>query len=126
MNLILLDPLDANKAEGSTTTTYTLPPNDRRSKHIISHLKKTEGSSVKVGFPDSGEVGLASVGISTSTGAVMLVPLSFSSPPPLPAISLIIGMPHPEAIRRLFPILGSLGLDSGEAVHEGGSDDGAR
>ena len=114
MNLILLSNTDESTAQVESSSgfvlvdeanlnpnpnSYTLPAKDRRTKHIVNHLKAV-GSTVKVGIKATGQVGIADVKTNPS-GDITLIVRDLAFPPHLPSIDLIIGMPHPDAIRKV-------------------------
>ena len=122
MNLILLKQSEyrriTKQAFGShvdfkdlrVTGVVDLPPNDERTKHIRSHLKKMPGDKVSVGLirPDGGCRGKASV-FELQNGGIRLVPHAETmiASPRLPEITLILAVPFPSRLKYLWPVMAS-------------------
>ena len=106
MNLILLKQSELS----ADTGVVDLPPNDERTKHIRSHLKKMPGDKVSVGLirPDGGCRGKASV-FELQNGALRLVPHAETmiASPRLPEITLILAVPFPSRLKYLWPVMAS-------------------
>lgn len=131
MNLILLQQAEAEAAaeDGS----LLLPAGDRRAQHIVSVLKPEPDATVRVGILN-GNVGRAGVCLA-GDGSVRLLfdgevaaagggsgaggpsgfpgPLAVSlsaSPPEPPHIELLLAMPRPKVMMRLWSWLAQLGV----------------
>lgn len=101
MNLILLEPGELDPAGGVTVT-------GPRAAHLTSVLRVTSGQPVRVGVVD-GPVG---VGIVTHVhdDAVRLACTFSTDIPPRPAVDLLLAMPRPKVLRRLWAQLAALGV----------------
>ncbi|CAE7221324.1 nucI [Symbiodinium pilosum] len=116
MNLVLL--LAAEVEEINNTGFVLLPTTDRRAKHIATVLKPTSGATIRVGCVGVG-VGRAGVQVledgqvclsvagknSEASGNLRLSPL-----PPQPHVELLLAMPRPKVMMRLWSVLSQLGL----------------
>lgn len=102
MNLIIL------KSE-ELSPDNTLKLSDRRFTHIIKVLKAKIGQSLKIGILDS------SIGtgiIIAITENYVLLNCSFNlEPPPKPNFDLILALPRPKVIKRLWAPLAQLGVN---------------
>lgn len=80
----------------------------RRAKHIHSILKATPGKKVRVGIIN----GARGSGIITESEPehVAMETEFISSPPPEPAIDILLALPRPLVMKRLWSILPSLGI----------------
>lgn len=101
MNLIVLEP-----AELSTSGEVTLV--DARAAHIVGVLRATVGQPVRVGVLD-GPLGTATV-TAISDGGVTLRCTLEASPPPVPPVDLLLALPRPKVLRRLWAQLAALGV----------------
>lgn len=100
MNLILLESGELH--EGAVTVQGT------RAKHLIRVLRVVEGQAVRVGLLD-GPVGTGTV-VSISDGQVDLR-CAFEGRPRLrPAVDLLLALPRPKVMRRLWAQLAALGV----------------
>jgi RsmE family RNA methyltransferase len=101
VNLLLFEP-DEVRPDG--TVTLTGP----RARHLLSVLNVEPAQSVRVGLLD-GPLGTAAV-LSTSAGEVTLgCAFDPSAPPPSP-IDLLLALPRPKVLRRLWSQLAALGV----------------
>jgi RsmE family RNA methyltransferase len=80
---------------------------DRRAAHIIKVLKVSSGDSIRIGILDgpcgTGEItGISRSGVELSC--------RFDATPPLPTIDLLLAVPRPKVMRRLWAQLASLGV----------------
>ena len=101
MNLILLrdDELDE---------TGTVVLTDRRAWHAIDVLKVTEGDDVRVGRLN-GPLGRGVVTARTADRVALQCQFS-TSPPPRPRIDLVLALPRPKVLKRLWAQLAALGV----------------
>ncbi|CAE7851234.1 nucI [Symbiodinium necroappetens] len=107
MNLVLL--LCQEVEEINKTGFVLLPATDRRARHIVTVLKPTPGSTIRVGCVGVG-VGRASV-VVLERGEVRLTgQLSLSATPSQPHVELLLAMPRPKVMMRLWSVLAQLGL----------------
>ena len=100
MNLILLEPADMN---GSDRATLTGP----RARHVIDVLKATTGQMVRIGMLN-GPFGAGTV-TAIGDGAVSLT-CAFEAIPPRPRVDLLLALPRPKVLRRLWAQLAALGV----------------
>ena len=94
-----------------------LDSKDERYKHIRKHLRKSDGDSVRIGIinDSTGTATLRQKGSQKEEEGeheitleeLKLVPLD----PNLPKVDLILGMMQPQTLKRLWPVLASLGLN---------------
>lgn len=100
MNLILLEP-DEIQADGSALLTGP------RARHVREVLRASPGEEIRVGVVD-GPLGTATVvedgrelRLRCALGAVI---------PPVPRVDLLLALPRPKVMNRLWPVLASLGV----------------
>jgi len=101
MNIILL--FDKDFVSQSTVRLE-----DRRHHHILSILKATKGSILKVGMLN-GERGVAEAISITQKDIMLDVTLNQPPPPPLP-LNLILAFPRPKILRRVIQCCSSMGV----------------
>lgn len=92
---------------------------DPRYLHIVRHLKKQCGESVRVGFLHGGPIGEANVTkivqnrCKTKDNITLKVqPDSLRAPPPRPLVRLLLGVPFPRVVKQLWPVLASFAVES--------------
>ena len=101
MNLIILDPAEVN---GSGDVTLT----DSRAAHLADVLKVTPGQTVRVGLLD-GPRGTAVV--TTTDGRRVAMRCVFDDgAPERPRVDLLLALPRPKVMRRLWAQLAALGV----------------
>jgi len=107
MNLVLIKPEERSTDTGAVD----LPPNDERTVHILSHLNKTTGDTVSVGFVDSVEgCKCKAIVLQRRNGGVRLVPKPKTivrSSARLPRITLVLAVPFPARLKYLWPVIAS-------------------
>ena len=101
MNLILLDERD-RRDSGLVTLT------DARAAHLLGVLKVTPGQTVRVGSLD-GPLGVGTVE-SAADGRVTLRCAFEAEAPPRPRVDLLLALPRPKVMRRLWAQLAALGV----------------
>lgn len=101
MNLILLDERDA-PGLGQVTLS------DARAAHLLNVLKVTPGHSVRVGMID-GPLGVGTV-VSAADGRVTLRCVFEPATPPRPRVDVLLALPRPKVMRRLWAQLSALGV----------------
>lgn len=100
MNLILLEP-DEIRLDGMALLTGP------RARHVREILKAPEGEEIRVGVLD-GPTGTATV---TEDGDPLRLQCTLSdNVPPVPRVDLLLAMPRPKVMNRLWPVLASLGV----------------
>jgi RsmE family RNA methyltransferase len=101
LNLILIEP-DELAADGLVTL------RDGRAVHLVSVLNATPGKTVRIGLLDGpfGSGAVAAIG----DGAVTLACTFEPTLPPRPAIDLLLAVPRPKVLRRLWAQLAALGV----------------
>lgn len=101
MNLILLDEGDGL---GSSLVTIS----DARAAHLLNVLKVAPGQAVRVGLLD-GPLGVGTVE-STENGRVTLRCVFDAGAPPRPRVDVLLALPRPKVMRRLWAQLAALGV----------------
>ncbi len=101
MNIILLAPSEI-RADGVADVANV------RAKHMISVLKVGVGSEVRVGVID-GPVGTATVA-GLGDGRVTLQCALEKAAPPRPRVDILLALPRPKVMRRLWAPLAELGV----------------
>ena len=100
MNLILLEP-DEIAADGAAILS------GGRARHVREVLKAVPGEAIRVGMID-GPMGVATV---MEDGKELRLHCVFSGErPPIPRVDLLLAMPRPKVMNRLWPVLASLGV----------------
>jgi len=100
VNLILIDP-----AELASDGTVTL--RDARGRHVQQVLKAAPGTTVRIGLIDG------PLGVGTITDAAedsVALQCAFGETPPRPAVDLLLALPRPKVMRRLWAQLSALGV----------------
>jgi 16S rRNA (uracil1498-N3)-methyltransferase len=100
MNLILLEPEEV-AADGKATLI------GKRARHVREVLKAAPGEVIHVGVVD-GPIGTATV-LEDSKQLHLSCTLS-KEIPPVPRVDLLLAMPRPKVMNRLWPVLASLGV----------------
>ncbi len=102
MNLILLEPSDFVRGGVAALT-------GRRARHIREVLKASPGQILRVGMLD-GPKGTGKVLESNEQGATLECLLD-AEPPAPSGLSLLLALPRPKVMKRLWSVLASFGLD---------------
>lgn len=100
MNLILLEP-------GEIQTDGTALLSDDRARHIRDVLRAAPGASLRIGVVE-GPLGRAKV--VALAPAVQLECHLAGATPPRPPVELLLAMPRPKVMKRLWPVLAALGV----------------
>jgi 16S rRNA (uracil1498-N3)-methyltransferase len=100
VNLILLEPDEARKE------TVTL--SDARAAHLVKVLRVASGQRVRIGILD-GPLGTGVVA-GIGDGSVQLQCTFEEQVPPRPAVDLLLALPRPKVMRRLWAQLAALGV----------------
>ncbi len=98
MNLVLFEPSEL---------TTPLPRTDPRALHILNILRRAEGDTFDAGLVN-GPLGKATVA-SITPEALTLTFVRGASPSPLPATTLLIGLPRPQTARDILRDATTLG-----------------
>lgn len=101
MNLILIDPSELDAAGSARLC-------GPRAAHLRDVLKVSVGDDVRVGVID-GRRGAGTVA-SVGADAVVLRCLLDAAPPPRPRVDLLLAVPRPKVMRRLWAQLAALGV----------------
>ena len=101
MNLILLEPGEVDAAGGARLT-------DGRAAHIAGVLRATAGQQVRVGLFD-GPFGLGTV-TGIDAGTVSMQCVFDGATPERPRVDLLLALPRPKVMRRLWSQLAALGV----------------
>jgi RsmE family RNA methyltransferase len=103
VNLILLEPGEV-EPDGYARLT------DARAGHIVTVLRATAGRQIRVGLVD-GPLGTATVSSVGEPGAPVELRCVFDGPvPERPPIDLLLALPRPKVLRRLWAQLTALGV----------------
>jgi RsmE family RNA methyltransferase len=100
MNLLLLEPHEV-APDGSATVAGP------RAAHLTIVLGAGPGRQVRVGIV-GGPVGLGTVTVAGSSSVTL--DCVFDGTPPRPCVDLMLALPRPKALKRLWPQLASLGV----------------
>ncbi len=101
MNLILLEP-------GETQASGEVHLSDARAAHIRSVLRATPGQSVRVGITD-GPLGTGVVTRTTADGVTLACAFE-ATIPAAPLVDLLLAVPRPKILRRLWAQVAALGV----------------
>jgi RsmE family RNA methyltransferase len=100
VNLILFEPSELS-ADGHVTVC------DERSRHLLGVLHVQPADTVRAGVID----GLAGTATVTAIGSdSVTLSCSFTEPLPRPRIDLLLALPRPKVLRRLWAQLSALGV----------------
>ena len=110
MNLILVerDELDATD-RGASLVRLARAPRDTRAAHLLDVLTVTPGQQVRVGIVD-GPLGTGIVTAITDTDVALRCEFE-GQPPARPRVDLLLALPRPKVLRRLWAQLAALGVD---------------
>ncbi|AWI09366.1 16S rRNA (uracil(1498)-N(3))-methyltransferase [Ereboglobus luteus] len=107
MNLILFTPDDFSTASRDAVT---LAKNDARAAHIIGVLRRRPGDTFDAGLVN-GPRGKGTLSGIASDGAISLAfAWDKTEPPPLPPVTLVIGLPRPQTARKILNEATALGV----------------
>ena len=101
MNLLILEPEELDDAAGVTV-------GGPRAAHLVNVLKVTPGQTVRVGLLD-GAHGVAAV-TAIAPGRVSLRCSFDATLPPRPRVDLLLALPRPKVMRRVWAQLAALGV----------------
>jgi RsmE family RNA methyltransferase len=102
VNLILIDPSELDAAGSARLT-------DGRAAHLRDVLHAAVGDHVRVGVID-GSRGVGTV-VAIGEDAVVIRCVLERDPPPRPSVDLLLALPRPKVMRRLWAQLSALGVD---------------
>ena len=102
MNWLLLEPGDVPPDGGPVRLCGD------QARHAHEVLRAAPGQRLRLGIID-GPLGTGEV-LETAPGELLLQPQWEPAPPPRPGIDLLLAMPRPKVMRRLWPVLASLGV----------------
>lgn len=101
MNLLLLDERDRIESECVTLS-------DARAAHVLNVLRATPGQTVRIGRLD-GPLGTGTV-VSVGDGRVTMRCEFDAATPPPPRVDVLLALPRPKVLRRLWAQLAALGV----------------
>ena len=101
MNLILLD-------AGEVATDGSVTLEDARAAHIVRVLSGQPGQTLRIGIID-GPLGTGTL-TAVSNTRVSLTCAFAAAAPPLPQLDLLLALPRPKVLRRLWAQLAALGV----------------
>lgn len=102
MNRILIDPAELGPAGLAVLT-------DRRAGHIRSVLRAVPGESLRIGLID-GPVGTGTVKSVSARGVELACAFETEPPPEPPPLDLLLALPRPKVMKRLWPVLASFAV----------------
>lgn len=108
MNIILLDPIDWSDADHVTLR-------DHRHTHILRVLGATLGQNLRVG-QINGARGIGTVTNLDDTSVSLRVTLS-DEPTPRHPVTLILALPRPKMLRRVFRTVAEFGVSELHLIH---------
>ena len=100
MNLILLEPAEFQPDRSAILT-------GKRARHVREVLHAAEGEEIRVGVVD-GAMGTATI-LEDAKQLKLQCKLD-GGIPPMPRVDLLLAMPRPKVMNRLWPVLASLGV----------------
>jgi len=101
MNLLLLEPSELDPDNVATV-------DGARARHLGHVLRAEPGRSIRVGVID-GPMGTATV-VSLDAHQARLACTFESDPPPVPRVDLLLALPRPKVLQRLWAQLAALGV----------------
>ncbi|HEX7795901.1 MAG TPA: RsmE family RNA methyltransferase [Vicinamibacterales bacterium] len=101
MNVILFEPDEVDR-QGEVTMTGP------RARHVLDVLKAGSGQTVRVGVLN-GSMGFAAVTASTDRSVSLRCTFTSQTPSP-PRVDLLLALPRPKVLRRLWAQLAALGV----------------
>ena len=119
MNLILVR---ESEAATETSDATDLSPEDSRTKHILTHLKKATGDTVSVGYIDDNNNTCKNsnnnndgytckcIVLQRQNGGIRLVrkpSTILHTPSNLPCITVLLALPFPARLKYLWPVISS-------------------
>lgn len=108
MNIILFSP---DEFASSEPVTLRLPRTDARAAHILDVLRRKPGDTFDAGLID-GPRGKATLAAAEPGGSTIALTFAWEQtpPPPLPPVTLIIGLPRPQTARKILNEATALGV----------------
>jgi len=100
LNLVLFEPAEL---------AAPLPLDDPRAQHILKVLRRAPGDTFVAGLVD-GPLGVATL-VSADTSALSFSFTPERDPPPLPPVTLLLGLPRPQTARDLLRDAATLGAE---------------
>ncbi|WP_372795248.1 16S rRNA (uracil(1498)-N(3))-methyltransferase [Pontiella sp.] len=100
MNLILLQPEEVNDSRAVLT--------DERARHIRKVLKAAPGKELRIGLVD-GPLGTGTVESVDSSSVGLRCAFELTDPP-RPRVDLLLAMPRPKVLKRMWAQLAALGV----------------
>ncbi|MGE3343002.1 MAG: 16S rRNA (uracil(1498)-N(3))-methyltransferase [Vicinamibacterales bacterium] len=82
---------------------------DVRARHIHDVLRATVGTAVRIGIVD-GPIGVGTIERIDTDHTQLVCVFAGDAPPPRPAVDLLLALPRPKVLRRLWPHLAALGV----------------
>jgi 16S rRNA (uracil1498-N3)-methyltransferase len=104
LNLILFEPGEVGQVGAASDVSLS----DQRANHLLNVLKAAPGHDVRVGILD-GPRGVATV-LSVSGGTVQLRCAFEATVPPRPRVDLLLALPRPKVMRRLWAQIAAMGV----------------
>lgn len=101
MNLILLDPSEVAADQGCTLS-------GERALHVLRVLRLAPGDTFRIGLLD-GPLGVATL-TACAADAITFTCAFTGDVPPVPPVELLLAMPRPKVMKRLWAQLAALGV----------------
>lgn len=107
VNIILFSP---DEFPSPARDSLSLPRNDPRAAHIIDILRRKPGDAFDAGLID-GPRGKATLAATSPGNTALTLTFAWTAPPPpLPPITLVIGLPRPQTARKILNEATALGV----------------
>jgi RsmE family RNA methyltransferase len=100
VNIVLLDASEATP-DGLVTV------DDDRARHLLTVLRVSPGQPVRIGVID-GPLGIGTV--RSIDGGIVTLACTFSETPERPKVDLLLAVPRPKVLRRLWAQIAALGV----------------
>lgn len=102
MNLLLLETCELS---GGGTAEAVLSP--RHARHVREVLRKETGGTIRIGLR-GGPIGTGTI-LSDGAEGLRLACEWSGAPSPRPRADLVLALPRPKVLKRLWPVLGAVG-----------------
>ncbi len=102
MNLLLLEAGEVDAGGGVTVS-------GARARHLLDVLRVDPGQTVRVGILN-GPIGTAHVVACNRPGGSVMLTCVLADAPPRPAVDLLLAVPRPKVLRRLWAQIAALGV----------------
>lgn len=107
-NRLLCEPAEVKHSAG--TRTLLLPPSDSRAVHIATVLRAQPGQRLRVGVVDGVRASAELAQLADGAMTLSWAAADETPPLPLPSVDLLLALPRPKVLRRLWAPLAQLGV----------------